>query len=153
MKLLVSMAVAAVLPCVARPDDGEKADAQKILGQWKVVSAKETRGLDPNADIAEYKGSVWTFGEKGLTVTKGKGALKLAYRLDPSKKPKEIDLGVDLKGKNDKRPDEGIYVLEGDRLTVCYVVWNARPVDFSMGPGIAVVKRLIVLERVKKVVR
>jgi RNA polymerase sigma factor (sigma-70 family) len=128
----------------------EKTDAEKLLGEWKVVSAKMTQGLDPNADIAEYKDSVWKFDGKEFAVTRGKESYKLAYRLDPSKKPKEIDIGKDLNGKNDRRPYEGIYELDGDKLKVCYTVFNLRPADYSMARGIAVEKHLVLLERVKK---
>jgi uncharacterized protein (TIGR03067 family) len=112
-----------------------------------VVSAKETRGLEGNADVAEYQDSVWTFGEKELTVTKGKAKTRLRYALDPSKKPRQIDLGKDLKGKDERRPFLGIYDLNGDALVVCYTVSNVRPTDFGMGEGIAAIKRLVVLKR------
>jgi RNA polymerase sigma factor (sigma-70 family) len=135
----------------AAADDGKKTDAEKIRGEWKVVSAKETRGFDPNADIPEYKDSVWTFGEKEFTIKKGKTETKLGYRLNASKTPKQIDLGELLAGrKDDSLRFEGIYEIAGDKLAICYVVSNERPSDFTMAEGIAVAKRLVVLERQKK---
>ncbi len=127
--------------------DGKKTNAEKLRGAWKVASAKQTTGGDKNADILEFKGTVWTFGEKEFTVTRGKLETKFAYRIDPSKKPKQIDFGKDLAGKDENRPFEGIYTLEGDKLTICYTEFNVRPSDFSMGPGIAAVKCLVVLKR------
>ena len=144
---MVAVVVVGLLAAGSQADD-KKPDAEKIRGEWKVVSAKETRGDDPNADIAEYKDSVWTFGEKELTVVKGKVGTKFAYRLDDSRKPREIDFGTSRAGKNDRRPFEGIYELDGDKLTVCYTVFNVRPTDFGTGRGIAAIKRLVVLERV-----
>jgi uncharacterized protein (TIGR03067 family) len=143
--LLVAAAVS-----VAGVDDGKRPDAEKICGAWKVVSAKETAGFDKNTDVAEYEDSVWTFGAKDITITKAKAETKLAYALNPAKKPKQIDLGKDLAGKGADRPFLGIYELDGDKLTICYTVWNERPSDFSMGKGIAAVKRLVVLERQKQ---
>jgi uncharacterized protein (TIGR03067 family) len=101
-------------------------------------------------DVAEYTGSVWTFTEKEFTITKGKAETKLAYALDPTTKPKQIDLLIDLRELNKKLKQEAIYKLEGDRLTICYFdFWN-RPSDFGMPKGTAVSKRLVVLERQKK---
>jgi uncharacterized protein (TIGR03067 family) len=99
--------------------DGKKTDADMIRGVWKVVSAKETAGFEDNVDVNEYLGSTWTFDAKEFTIKKRNVQTKLQYSLDPKKKPKEIDLGKDLNGKNDKRPFEGIYELEGDKLTIC----------------------------------
>ncbi len=65
-------------------------------------------------------------------------------------KPKQIDFGKDLAGKDEQRPFLGIYELDGDKLTICYTVYNVRPTDFSMGRGIAALKRLVVLERQKE---
>jgi uncharacterized protein (TIGR03067 family) len=135
--------------CAMAAGDDRKMDAGAIRGKWKVVSAKESQGDAPNADVAEYKDSVWMFEEKEFTITRTKTKTKLAYALDPAKKPKQIDLGPDLRGKNENRPFEGIYTLNGDKLTICFTVFNVRPTDFSMGRGIAAVKRLVVLERVQ----
>jgi uncharacterized protein (TIGR03067 family) len=143
--LLVAAAVG-----VAGVDDRKRPDADTIRGAWKVTSAKETAGFDKNIDVAEYQDSVWTFGAKDITIMKGKAETKLAYALDPAKKPKQIDLGTDLAGKGADRPFLGIYELDGDRLTICYTVFNERPSGFSMGKGIAAVKRLVVLERQRK---
>lgn len=123
-------------------------DADKIRGAWKVVSAIQTAGFEDNQDVVEYKNSVWTFGDKEFTITKGKAETKLAYTLDPTKKPKQIDLGKDLAGTNLRRL--GIYKVEGDKLTISYILFNCRPKNFSMPRGIQVYKALVVLERQKK---
>jgi hypothetical protein len=44
----------------------------------------------------------------------------------------------------------GIYKLEGDKLTISFILFNDRPTNFSMPRGIAVVKRLVVLQRQKE---
>src|SRR5262249_56488853 len=96
-------------PVFGAEDDEKRADAGMIRGIWKVVSAKETAGFEDNVDVTDYLGSVWTFSEKGITIKKGKPETKLAYALDPGKKPKEIDLGKDLMGKKENQPFLGIY--------------------------------------------
>jgi uncharacterized protein (TIGR03067 family) len=143
MKCLVVAALIVALLGIARAGDQKKTDAEKIQGPWKVLSAKETAGFNDNIDVAEYQGSVWTFAKKEFTISKGKAAQKLAYALDPAKRPKQIDIGKDPRFL-------GIYKLQGNKLTICYTVFNIRPTDFSMGKGIAAVKRLVVLQRQKK---
>jgi uncharacterized protein (TIGR03067 family) len=148
-RAVVAALVAAVAVGIAGAGE-QKSDADAIRGKWKVVSAKETAGFEDNIDVAEYKDSVWTFAAKEFAIAKGKAETKLAYALNPTQKPKEIDLGKDLAGKGEDRPFLGIYELDGDRLTICYTVFNARPTDFSMGKGIAAIKRLVVLKRQKQ---
>jgi uncharacterized protein (TIGR03067 family) len=153
MKHALSVVLVAFLAEVAFGGDGKKEampDLKAIQGDWKVTSAQESRGDEPNADIEEFKGSIWTFEEKKFTIAKGKSRVSLAFRLDPKTKPKQIDFGKDLAGQDENRPYEGIYSLSGDKLTICYTVFNVRPSDFSMGRGIAATKCLVVLERVKK---
>lgn len=85
----------------------EKTDAEKILGMWKVVSAMDG---GENQDTKE----VLTFGKDKITVEdrESKSEWK-AYKLEPGKNPKWIDLTTD--GKTYL----GIYELDGDKLKIC----------------------------------
>src|SRR5262245_31973891 len=106
MKRFIVAALCVAVVGIAGAGDEKKRDAEKIRGPWKVMSAKETAGFEDNVDVAEYQGSVWTFGKKEFTIRKGKAVTRLAYALEPAQGPKEIDIG---KG----RPYLGIYKLEG----------------------------------------
>lgn len=148
MKKVAAIGLIMVLAAgMAKAEDQPKTDAESIRGTWKVLSAKETNGFEPNLDVPEFQNSVWVFAEQEFTIRQGDRQTRQAYVLDPARKPREIDFGKDLAGKGEHRPFLGIYQLKGNRLAICYTVFNVRPTDFSMGPGIASIKRLVVLER------
>src|SRR5262249_352427 len=113
----------------------EKAGKQEIAmleGTWKLVKA-ESEGKPEPLEDAPYT----TITIKGHTITffKGKDPVRtIGFRIDPSKKPKWID----LKSPDPKLgPDmPGIYQLEKDQLTICSVRGYRndkpeRPTDFS----------------------
>jgi uncharacterized protein (TIGR03067 family) len=61
-------------------------------------------------------------GDKVLSVMVNTGGkeveFKNVFKLDPSRKPKEIDLTPDGEGKG--KTVAGLYELEGDSLRVCF---------------------------------
>jgi uncharacterized protein (TIGR03067 family) len=72
-----------------------------------------------------------------------------SYKLDPGKKPKEIDLTID-DGPEDKRGTyKGVYELDGDKLT-----FNLGPPGQDRPTKVKAEKEdqtmYVVLERVKK---
>src|SRR6266446_672797 len=101
-----------------------KTDQEKIQGTWIVVSLKvwDDKGKELEGDqvekfaqlIKEKKLKVMFTGEK-LTHSGFPDEMSSSYyKLDPSKKPKTIDV-VD-----DKEPQEGIYTLDGKELRLCF---------------------------------
>jgi uncharacterized protein (TIGR03067 family) len=132
------------------PDKG-KTDQEKIQGTWIVISMKawekgkevKNEQFDKIAQlIKEKKLKVMFTGEK-LTYSGFPDEISSNYKLDPSKKPKTIDV-VD-----DKEPQKGIYSLDGKELRLCSggtnhqthfpdkekVTPGARPKDFTNQPG------------------
>ena len=71
------------------------------------------------------------------------------FLLDPTKKPKEIDLTPKV-GPQKGRTDRGIYLLDGDSLKICIQSNKneARPRDFSSRVGSQI--SLTVLQRTKE---
>lgn len=110
----------------------EKGDARKIQGTWKIVAGEYDGASIVPEEVKD--GRVVITADK-LTLS-GRGPDQtLRYKLDPTRKPKAIDL-IDPSGK-DTRP--GIYELHGADLKLCYRMANVkakgeRPNDFSTGP-------------------
>src|SRR5262245_32797942 len=103
-----------VLLLVGADEPAKKADPDeaKLQGGWVVVST----AFNGN-ELATKPEKKIVFEEKKFTAyTDGKKKNSLSYRIDSSKKPKQIELrreGVD-------EPSLGVYTLEGDELKLCY---------------------------------
>ena len=128
--------VAVVLVAAEAPkEDAAKKDLKKMEGTWmlighvhegKTTTEKENKQARVKLIIKGDKYSIY-FGDK----ERGKGTI----RLDPAKKPKEIDLvlaGKEFKGQ----VMLGIYELKNDVLKVCNAFpGKARPEEFSAKKG------------------
>ncbi len=131
MKLLTSVCgviVALSIVCMAagQEKDAAKKEMEKLEGTWKVT---ESDGKVPGWVVdtrLTFKGD--------RVISKGKGrqeSLPFVFRIDPTKKPKTIDLGVTKERNPDgKFATEGIYELEGDRLKMCISELH-RPTEFK----------------------
>lgn len=93
--------------------EAARKELQALEGEW-IVQQIETRDaqLKPGEDermTLTIKGTKWTFGtqEEGEVVA-----------LDPSAKPKLLDLKSVRKGRED-RINEAIYKVDGDTLVLC----------------------------------
>jgi uncharacterized protein (TIGR03067 family) len=103
----------------------DQTDQQKLQGKW-IVDSFEYNG-NP---VERLKDAVREFkdGKYSLTPKMGEGIDGTAT-LDPTQKPKTIDL--DINGRILK----GIYDLEGDTLKMCYnLTSDQRPTEFASKP-------------------
>jgi RNA polymerase sigma factor (sigma-70 family) len=101
-------------PAADRPKEADrKTDQERLQGSWAVVAA-EVSGKKASAEELKEIALTLDFAGDKVLLTQGGGSEEAAFRLDPTKDPKEIDLIV---GKTDVH--RGIYRLEGDRLTLC----------------------------------
>jgi RNA polymerase sigma factor (sigma-70 family) len=123
--------------------DDQAKDKEKLQGTWEFVSGqlggKEVQGAEAD-DIKKQK-----FVFKGDKVM---AKADCAYMIDPSKKPKEIDLQVDEGPPQERGTWKGIYDLKGDALTLCMAMPNQnRPTEFVTREGEATI--LLKLKRAK----
>jgi RNA polymerase sigma factor (sigma-70 family) len=126
-------------PPAAKP----KADKDALQGAWTAVSAEEEGKKVPAKEV-KARDAEWVFAGDRLTLPIKDEVKRVGYKLDPARKPKQIDLLLG-KGKTAK----GIYLLKGDTLTVCVQKepGGERPAGFGSTAGTTHV--LIVLKKKK----
>ncbi len=130
----------------ATEDKAKKSDKETIQGEWKVDSAKANGQEPQGAEGDQIKGATWTISADKITVTFNGEDRVSTYTVDPTAKPKAIDVMSEKEGTF-----KGIYKLEGDTLTICASIQrgdNERPTAFESKEGSFTM--LMVLKRVKK---
>jgi uncharacterized protein (TIGR03067 family) len=126
VRSLSGVMICFLLGAQAQQQDPAKEELAKLQGTWQMLSVeaggKEMKGV--KLETIAIKGNKFT----GL----GGASDSLTIRLDPTRKPKEIDL---IREK-DERKWMGIYSLEGDDLKLCMALVakgeeQKRPTDFD----------------------
>jgi uncharacterized protein (TIGR03067 family) len=126
--------------------DGNAAaqELKKLQGTWVVVEAERD-----GAPLDRIKGNKLVVKDNQFTVVTPSAELKGDLKLDPDKAPKAIDFYHQEGLLRDKKW-EGIYKLDGDKLTLCYAEADSgkdRPDEFTAQEGSN--RLLIVVERKK----
>jgi RNA polymerase sigma factor (sigma-70 family) len=125
---------AAPMKSASHDADRPKADtdAEKIQGIWRVVGV-ETEGVKrDDQDARDQKTWTWTFrGDKLVIHIESPGParnVKTTFKLDPTRKPKTIDVTADTLAEDSKEKTalRGIYSVEGDALKICYGLSDAE---------------------------
>jgi uncharacterized protein (TIGR03067 family) len=135
-------------------EDALKTEMARLQGEWKVVDAQVTEGLEygkfDGLYFQEVEGKWWVFASRTL---KGRGGREIGtagpsapLKIDPTKKPKTMDITVRL--GEERRTELYIYQLDGDTLTIhrAYKA-DTRPTDFTYKKGDTA---LFTLKRVPK---
>ena len=137
MKLvLTALSVALLLAAEDKQDDAKK-DQEALQGAWKVISS-EAGGKD---QTEEFKDHLLVF--EGATFALKKGdevGLKGTFKLDPSEKPRAIDITITEGGQEGDKGKvlHGIYELDKGTLKWCTAEPGGtdRPKEFSTKEGI-----------------
>ena len=128
----------------------ENAKEQEALqGTWIAVS-QQFEGDKPmffdGKHFPKNSATKMTFKANKIAVrfeTPKDGDYEWTYKLDPSKKPRQIDIVYRMDGK-DSKPVLGIFRIENDTLTMCFGE-KERPTDFATkaddGRALFVLKR------------
>jgi len=109
----------------------DKADKEKIQGEWSLVSLEENGENQKVEEGGDKHIKLKIEGEK-FHVTIGSNDHDATFTVDSAKKPKTID--VTLKGGDqDGTTMKGFYELDGDNLKICIGSPQApdRPADFK----------------------
>lgn len=144
---LMILAAGSLLAADDAKEKGVKEELEKLQGTWEFVSMEVEGVKKPDEEFKKYtvvlKGDQWTVSVADEI------AARTTFRLDPTRKPKTIDLTQTLE-PNQGRLLRGIYSLEGDKLIMCDrgADKGARPTGFETEPDSGLV--LVVLKRVKE---
>jgi uncharacterized protein (TIGR03067 family) len=136
----MTMVLALVAPFLAEADDKAiSAERKAMIGTWVAVGG-EAKGKKLTKDELPLQ---WTFraGGKAVFANRTTGTESpFTYTIDPSKKPKAIDItyeGPIAALKNTKQ--FGIYKIEKDKLTISLTSPGAtekdRPKEFTTKTG------------------
>ena len=132
-RLLLVMSAGLLLSAPALGQDA-KADQAKLQGEWEAVSIERDGNKTPEAVAKTFRrkieGNKYTvtfkMGDKVQTV-------KGTFKLDPSKKPKALDIQLDL-GDGQEGTAKGIYEIDGEKLKTAFPSdgpKGKRPSDFK----------------------
>jgi|ERR1019366_1277072 uncharacterized protein (TIGR03067 family) len=118
---------------------GEKKAAPKIEGTWSATGGSSEGKKVPDDLIAKamFVG-VFKDGKYKVSVM-GKDLETGTYKVDVSKKPATIDLTA-ADGKDEGKTQLGIFIIEGDKLTIAVGKADSkdRPKSFEGGDGVEV---------------
>ena len=107
-------------------------DTDTIQGTW-LASTAELAGKPFPEEVR--KSIKLTIKDGKYTVTVGKTPDHGTSKLDPSAKPKAMDI-TGTEGPNKGKTFQAIYELDGDTLKVCYdLSGKGRPAEFKTAEG------------------
>ncbi|HJZ91178.1 MAG TPA: TIGR03067 domain-containing protein [Gemmataceae bacterium] len=142
MKLFSTLCALVAVAGLAAAEE-KKFDASKMEGKWKMVSG--TKSGD-KLEGKSLEGEVTVDKEK-FTIKGGDMTHVMAFKLDTSKSPVQIDM-EGKEGPSQGFKAEGIIQLDGDKLTLAYALPEGkRPEKFESAKDSKTM--LIVMERVK----
>jgi len=146
MKYSISTVVLMFGMSVVAEDAGSKAELDRFVGTWKGVSMTTDGKEMPKAEAEGVR--LVVEGAK-YTLKMGDQEIEGTHKLDPAKKPKEIE-AVRSKGPEKGEKMLGIYELTDDTFKVCFAApgKTERPKDFKSEAGSG--NRLLVFKREKK---
>jgi uncharacterized protein (TIGR03067 family) len=137
---MATLLAAGLFWAVAARAQDDKKELDKLKGNWTVESAE--RDGQPNENI---KGDTLMLGADGKFTVKAKNRDETGtYKIGADKKLKTIDITPEQGAEGAVL---GIYMLDGDNLTICFARGKERPTEFTAGAGSE--RMLIKLKRAK----
>jgi uncharacterized protein (TIGR03067 family) len=130
--LVLVLAAVLLVTADAPKEDATRKEMEKLAGTWVLVSGEDD-GKKLSAEA--IKNARLTFAGDRHTVTVGETTFKGTHKLDPTKRPRTIDI-TDTEGPFKGKTVLGVYELDGDQFRICYAPpGKDRPRDFSARAG------------------
>jgi uncharacterized protein (TIGR03067 family) len=131
-RIVFVVAVSFLIAAGAPQDEAAKQDMKQFEGTWRTVSVEREGKPAPPEAIGQGRlvldGNKFTFTFAGET-TRG------TYQVDPTKKPKALDI-LPMDGPDKGKTVLGIYELEGAMHKTCLAApGQPRPTSFTSKPG------------------
>jgi uncharacterized protein (TIGR03067 family) len=122
--------------CLAAADnpreEAAKKDLEKMQGTWTMAALEVDGKQVPEAKL---QGTTLLIKDNKYIVQLKGQKFETVFQLDPTKKPKEIDMTF-AEGANKDKVHKGIYSLEGDTFKLCRGQQpdRERPTEFGTWP-------------------
>lgn len=108
----------------------EGSDEEKFQGTWTITLMEKRGEKQPEEKLKDLR--VVIEGDSMCFKMGGQDGERATIKLDPSLKPKAIDLQPATPGKKETRPSRGIYELKDDTLKLCWrKEGGERPTEFA----------------------
>ena len=126
--LVVLVLVLPVLAVLGQGKDDPKKDAERLEGTWLVVESERNGQKQPEEQTKKLK---MIFNKDRYIIQVDENTKEATFTIDPTKKPKTIDV-VPLDGEDKGKTIPGIYMLDGDKLKLCFADKTPdRPKEFT----------------------
>jgi len=143
-RMLLLIPAVVLLVAAEEVKDAAKKELESFTGSWQATSIEHDGKEAPTEAVKDVK--LVVKGEH-YTLYTAKDTIKGTHKLDPTKKPKQID-AVRTEGPQVGETLKGIYTLDSDTFKVCFAPpGKDRPTEFSTKAGGGL--RLLVLKRGK----
>jgi uncharacterized protein (TIGR03067 family) len=130
-KVLAALSLGALCVATSRADDVSK-ELETFTGSWAAAAVEHDGRKLPEGEVKTVKLTVR--GEK-YTFRVGDQVIEGTHKLDPGKKPKQID-AVRSKGPDAGKTLRGIYELDDETFKVCFApAGKDRPAEFATKEG------------------
>jgi uncharacterized protein (TIGR03067 family) len=129
-RVMIILALAFLMGGEASPKrPGQEKEETQLQGVWEHIFVEVAGKKLPEEEVRAFD-LVISGNQMTLTKSETGKSLSMTFRIDPTKKPKTIDLDFGLPTLERAK---GIYELQGDKLRVCMGV--DRPREFKTKPN------------------
>jgi uncharacterized protein (TIGR03067 family) len=124
--------VVAMLIGADEPKKDESAkDVERFQGTWTLLSL-ENNGESATSEALKGRRLIVT-GNESVFMEGERVFSRSTQKLDATKNPRQVDI-TQVEGDEKGKVTKGIYLLDGDDLTICYVYpGDGRPSEFKAG--------------------